>query len=351
MSVLDHALLRRSPKVLLHDHLDGGLRPATIVELAAEAGHALPTTDVDDLAAWFLQGGEGSDLVTYLAAFEHTVAVLQDPQAIERAMAECVEDLAADGVVHAEVRYAPELSTAGGLGLDEVLAAMDAGARAGADGREISVGLLVCAMRQFDRAEEAFTAAARSRDAGSWVVGVDLAGPEAGFPASRHAAALRLARDAGLHVTLHAGEADGPPSIADALDQGAERLGHGVHVIDDVADDDTLGDVAQRVLDEQVPLEVCPTSNVHTGIAATVAEHPFQRLRELGFPVTLNTDNRLMSGVTATSEVIAVSEAFDLGLDDLEALAQQAAAAAFLTADQRAELAARVQRGFAALRP
>ncbi len=349
--MLDEETIRRSPKVLLHDHLDGGLRPATIVELAREAGHRLPTSDVDDLAAWFLQGGEGSDLVTYLAAFEHTVAVLQTPEAIERVTAECVEDLAADGVVHAEVRYAPELSTQRGLTCDEVLAAMDAGARRAARGRDISVRLLVCGMRQLDRVEEAVEAAIRSRDAGSLVVGVDLAGPEAGFPAARHARALQRAADAGLRLTLHAGEADGPASIADALDHGAERLGHGVRVIEDVAADGTPGPVARRVLDGEVPLEVCPTSNVHTGVAPTVTAHPLARLRELGFRVTVNTDNRLMSGVTTTSELTAVARAFDLDLDDLEALALTAAAAVFLPAEARAALAARVQRGFAALRP
>ncbi len=349
--MLDLDLIRRSPKVVLHDHLDGGLRPATILELAAEVGHALPTTDIDELGAWFLQGDGDSDLVAYLAAFEHTVAVLQTPGAIERVTAECVEDLAADGVVHAEIRFAPELSTAEGLTCDEVLRAMDAGARAGAQGRDISVGLLVCAMRQDDRAEEAFGAAARSRDAGSLVVGVDLAGPEAGFPASRHATALAMAADAGLRITLHAGEADGPTSIADALDHGAERLGHGIRVIDDVAEDGTLGPIARRVHDQEVPLEVCPTSNVHTGVSPDVATHPIGRLMDLGFRVTLSTDNRLMSGVTATSEAAAVAAAFDLGLDDLEALALQAAGAAFLPVEERVELAARVQRGFAALRP
>jgi adenosine deaminase len=349
--VLDHDLIRRSPKVLLHDHLDGGLRPSTIVELAAEVGHRLPTNDVDDLAAWFLQGGDDSDLVTYLAAFEHTVGVLQTPEAIERVTAECVEDLAADGVVHAELRYAPELSTSGGLTCDEVLAAMDAGARAGAAGRDISVGLLVCAMRQLDRAAEAFEAAARSRDAGSLVVGVDLAGPEAGYPPGMHADALAAAAGAGLRITLHAGEADGPASIADALDHGAERLGHGVRIHDQVGADGQLGPVAERVRDAQIPLEVCPTSNVHTGVAATVSEHPVQQLRELGFRVTINTDNRLMSGVTATSELAAVTDAFDLGLDDLEELAMTAAAAAFVAAEERVALAARVGRGFASLRP
>jgi len=349
--VLDRPLLQRAPKVLLHDHLDGGLRPATVVELAAEVGHELPTTDVDDLAAWFLQGGDGSDLVTYLAAFEHTVAVMQTPDAIERVAFECVEDLAADGVVHAEIRHAPELSTQRGLTCEEVLAAIDAGARAGMRGREITVRLLTCALRHEDRATEAFDAAIRSRDAGSLVVGVDLAGPEAGFPASNHAEALRRAAAAGLRITLHGGEAAGPASVADALDHGAERIGHGVHLVQDVAPDGTLGPVASRVHAAEVPLEVCPTSNVHTGVATTIADHPFGALRELGFRLTVNTDNRLMSGVTATSELAAVAEAFALGLDALEELELTAAAAAFLDPDERVELAARVQRGFAALRP
>ncbi len=349
--MLDQALLQRAPKVLLHDHLDGGLRPATVVELAKELGHQLPTTDVDDLAAWFLQGGEGSDLVTYLAAFEHTVGVMQTPDAIERVAFECVEDLAADGVVHAEIRHAPELSTARGLTCEEVLAAIDTGVRAAMRGREITVRLLTCAIRNEDRSGEAFEAAIRSRDAGSLVVGVDLAGAEAGHPAADHADALRRAADAGLHVTLHGGEAAGPEYVADALDHGAERLGHGVRVVEDIAADGRLGPTAQRVHAGEVPLEVCPTSNVHTGVAPTVAEHPFGRLRELGFRVTVNTDNRLMSGVTPTSELAAVAEAFDLVLDDLEDLQLTAAGAAFLGPDERVELAARVQRGFAALRP
>ncbi len=348
--MLDPDLIRRSPKVVLHDHLDGGLRPSTIIELAGDAGHRLPTTDPDDLAAWFLQGGEGRDLVTYLATFEHTVAVLQTTEALERVAAETVEDLADDGVVHAEIRYAPELSTAGGLTCDEVLSALDAGVRAGGAGREVSVGLLVCGMRQGHRVAEAFAAAARSREVGSSVVGVDLAGPEAGYPAGAHRDALAAARAAGLRITLHAGEADGPASIADALDHGAERLGHGVRIGDDVRDG-VLGPVAERVRRGEVPLEVCPTSNVHTGLVDDVASHPVLSLREQGFWVTINTDNRLMSGVSMTSELTALAQAFDLGLRDLESLTLAAAAAAFLPSEERVALAARIERGFAALWP
>lgn len=345
---MDLDLLRRAPKVLLHDHLDGGLRPATIVELAAEAGHRLPTTDPQELARWFFQGGRGVDLPRYLEAFAQTVAVLQTRAAIERVARECAEDLDADGVVHAEVRYAPELSTAGGLGVGEVLEAIAAGFAAGP--ATIDVRVLVCAMRQADRAEEVFEAAAQARHLG--VVGIDLAGPESGFPAARHASAIARAREAGLHVTLHAGEAAGPASVADALDQGAERLGHGVRVVEDLAADGSPGPVARRVLADEVCLEVCPTSNVHTGVSADVASHPFDRLRRAGFRVTVSTDNRLMSGDTATSELVAVSEAFGYGLDDAELLTLAAADAAFLDDPAaRQALTERIRRGYAALRP
>ena len=349
---LDEDTLRRAPKVLLHDHLDGGLRPATVLELAAEIGHELPTTDLDELTAWFYQGGRGADLVRYLEAFAQTVALLQTPQALERVARECAEDLDADGVVYAEVRYAPELSTAGGLGMAEVIEAIAAGVAAGPP--TITVRQLVCGMRQADRVVEAFEAAAAARHLG--VVGIDLAGPEAGFPASRFAEDLAQARAAGLHVTLHAGEADGPASVADALAQGAERLGHGVRIIEDVevVDDDTVlpGPVAGRVLAQGIALEVCPTSNVHTGVSPDVASHPFDRLRQAGFVLTVNTDNRLMSGVSATSEFAALVEAFGVGLDDLEQLTLAAARAAFLEDDEeRDALIARIERGYAALRP
>jgi adenosine deaminase len=345
---LDPALLHRAPKVLLHDHLDGGLRPSTVIELAAEVGHPLPTTDPAELARWFFQGGRGVDLPRYLEAFAQTVALLQTREAIERVARECAEDLDADGVVYAEVRYAPELSTAGGLAVGEVLEAIAAGFAAGPP--TIELRLLVCAMRQADRAEEAFEAAAQARHLG--VVGIDLAGPEVGFPAARHATAIARAREAGLHVTLHAGEAGGPDSVADALDQGAERLGHGVRVIEDLDADGAPGPVARRVLAGDVCLEVCPTSNVHTGVSSDVASHPFDRLRRAGFRVTVSTDNRLMSGVTATSELAAVSQAHGYGLDDAEALTLAAADAAFLDDPAiRGALRERIRRGYAALVP
>jgi adenosine deaminase len=346
---LTEDLVRRVPKVLLHDHLDGGLRPATVRELAAEVDHGRPATGDADLAAWFLQGGRGVDLPRYLEAFAHTVAVLQSPAALTRVARECGEDLDADGVVYAEVRFAPELSTTGGLTLADVLDAWAAGFAAAP--ATIELRMLVCAMRHDDRSDEVVEAAIAARDRGLPVVGVDLAGPELGFPAAGHAAALARARAAGLHVTLHAGEADGPASITDALDHGAERLGHGVRIVEDLDGDGVPGPVARRVLASGTALEVCPTSNLHTGVAGTYAEHPVQRLRDAGFAVTLSTDNRLMSGVTLTDELLGGVRAFGWDLDDLRELTEAALAVAFCDDATRDELASVVARGHAAVRP
>jgi adenosine deaminase len=340
---------RAVPKVLLHDHLDGGLRPRTVVELAAEAGYrGLPTTDPDELAGQIRRGADSGSLERYLETFAHTVGVLQTPDALTRVAAECAEDLAADGVVAAEVRYAPELSTERGLTLDEVIRAVVEGFAVHAD--RIRVGLLVCAMRTADRSLEVAQAALRNRDDG--VVGFDIAGAEAGHPASAHAEAFALLRDAGLPFTIHAGESAGVDSIADALGQGAARLGHGVRIADEVADDGSLGPVAAEVRDRGIPLELCPTSNVHTGAAPSIPAHPIDRLRRAGFAVTLNTDNRLMSGVTASGELAAVSAAHGWGLDEAAAVAETAAGALFLPEGERRRLVETVLRPrFAALPP
>jgi adenosine deaminase len=286
---LDPATVRRAPKVLLHDHLDGGLRPATVVELADAVGHRLPAPP-EELADWFHRGAASGDLVHYLATFEHTVAVLQTADALERVARECVEDLAADGVVYAEIRFAPHLHLAGGLAPDDVVEAVQSGFATAADAG-VMVRTIVAAMRDTDRAMAMARLAERWRDRG--VVAFDLVGPETGHPATEHLAAIRAARDAGLHVTIHAGESAGVDAIAAALDPcGAERLGHGVRIVDDLAERDgetVLGAVARRVRDGGIPLELCPTSNVHTGVVATVADHPIDRLRRLGFRVTVNS--------------------------------------------------------------
>jgi adenosine deaminase len=344
---VDEHRARRAPKVVLHDHLDGGLRVATFRELAERIGHPLPADDDAGLRAWFFQGGRGADLPRYLQAFDQTVAVLQRADFIRRVAREFVEDLAADGIVHGEVRYAPELSLAGGLSYDEVMTAILAGFDEGP--ADVEVRLIVCALRHQPNAADAFAAAARFADAG--VVAIDLAGPEDGFPAADHADAIATAREAGLGITLHAGEAFGLPSIADALDHGATRLGHGVRIVDDLDDDGRPGPVAARVLAGDVTLEICPTSNVHTGVVPDVAAHPIERLRRAGLRVTLNTDNRLMSDVTLTSEAVTMCEAFGWRITDLEEVTLTAVEAAFLPDAERDALREQVLRGYAALHP
>jgi adenosine deaminase len=348
--------LRRAPKVLLHDHLDGGLRPQTVLELAEEHGYrGLPASDAESLGRWFREAADSGSLVRYLETFAHTVGVMQHADAISRVARECALDLAADGVVYAEVRFAPELATAQGLPIDAVVEAMVDGFAAGSKqattaGTPITVGALLCAMRQNDRWEEVAGLVVRYRDAG--VVGFDLAGPEDGFPPDRIPGAIELLDRAGAHRTIHAGEAFGVESIRAALDGAhAERLGHGVRIADQVPDDGPLGPLAQRVRDGQVPLEVAPTSNVQTGAYPSLAEHPVDRLHRLGFAVTLNTDNRLMSGVSATSEFADVVSTFGWSWDDVQAVTERALAAAFIPGDERARLRDDVVRpGFAAVR-
>jgi len=356
----DLATIVRSPKALLHDHLDGGLRPATIIDLAAEHGYdGLPTTDVDDLATWFRRGADRKSLELYLETFAHTVAVMQWPDAIRRVSAECAEDLAVDGVVYAEVRMAPELCTERGLTLDEAVAAILDGFRIGSlaaaeTGRPIVMKLIVTAMRQAARSVEVAECAVRWRDAG--VVGFDIAGPEAGYRPTRHLDAFEYVRRENFHITIHAGESFGLPSIWEALQWcGAERLGHGVRIVDDITvrDDGSveLGRLAAFVRDRRVPLEMCPSSNLHTGAVASISEHPIDLLRRLRFRVTLNTDNRLMSGVTLSSEFVALDETFAIGLGEMEWLTLNAMKSAFAPFDERLRLINEVVKpGYARLR-
>jgi adenosine deaminase len=347
--------IRAAPKVLLHDHLDGGLRPATVIELAREHGYdGLPTHDPGELAAWFTRGADRRELELYLEPFRHTVALLQTPEALQRVAAECAEDLVDDGIVYAEVRLAPELHIAQGLSLDEVVTAVLEGFRLGGAGRPIAIGTLCTAMRTAARSVEIAELALRHRDEG--VVGFDIAGAEAGYPPSRHLDAFQLVMREDFHITIHAGEAFGLPSIAEALHYcGAERLGHGVRLVDDisVAGDGraSLGRLASYVRDRRVPLEMCPTSNVHTGAAASLAEHPIGLLRRLRFRVTVNTDNRLMSGVTLSEELQNLVTVFGYGIDDLEWLTINAMKSAFWPFEQRLRIInEQIKPGYAALR-
>jgi adenosine deaminase len=358
--VLSLSSIRRAPKAVLHDHLDGGLRPATIVDLASEYGYeGLPTTDPGELAAWVRRGADRKSLELYLETFQHTVGVLQERDAIIRVAAECAEDLSADGVTYAEVRYAPELSTERGLTLDEVVEANLEGFRIGsqaaaATGSPIVMKVIVTGMRQFARSVEVAACAVRWRDAG--VVAFDVAGPEKGYPPTRYLEAFDYVRRENFHITINAGESFGLPSIWEALQFcGAERLGHGVRIVDDITvrDDGSvaLGRLAAFVRDRRVPLEMCPTSNVHTGAAPSIREHPIDLLRRLRFRVTLNTDNRLMSGVSMSSEFQALDEAFGIGLGEMEWLTINAMKSAFAPFDERLRLINEVVKpGYARLR-
>ncbi|MFD5862980.1 adenosine deaminase [Streptomyces chartreusis] len=335
---VDADVIRRLPKAVLHDHLDGGLRPATVVELAAEVGHTLPTTDPDELAAWYFEAANSGDLVRYIATFEHTLAVMQTREGLLRTAEEYVLDLAADGVVYGEVRYAPELNTDGGLTVPEVVETVQEGlaagmAKAAAAGTPVRVGTLLCGMRMFDRVREAADAAVAFRDAG--VVGFDIAGAEAGFPAADHRDAFEHLRRENVPFTIHAGEADGLSSIHQALQIcGAQRIGHGVRITDDIVDG-KLGRLASWVRDRRVALEMCPTSNLQTGAATSIAEHPITALKDLGFRVTLNTDNRLVSGTTMTREMSLLVEEAGWTVEDLRTVTLNALKSAFIPFDER----------------
>lgn len=293
------------PKALLHDHLDGGARVTTVLELAEAEGYAgLPTTDADDLAEWFHQH-EAGHLLHYLEAFEHTVAVMQTPAALERVAYECALDLSADGVVYAEVRFGPSLHLKQGMRREDALEAVIAGLRRGGAETGLEVGVIASAMRQERDSLE--VAKAASRFVGAGVVGFDIAGPEAGFSVDEHLAACRQARQSGLGLTIHAGEHDGPESVWRAIGRcGAQRIGHGARIIEDcrIVDGEIveLGGLARTVRDQRIPLEICITSNLDTKLVETAGEHPVGALFRAGFRVTLNTDNRLMSSTTQSRE-------------------------------------------------
>jgi adenosine deaminase len=334
--------IRRAPKALLHEHLDGGLRPATILELADDGGHDLPESDVAALSTWFETAANSGSLVRYLETFAHTVGVMQTADALRRVARESALDLGADGVVYAEVRFAPEQHLQRGLQLPEVVEAVLDGfaagsAEAGAAGTPIRVGVLLTAMRHAARSTEIAELAVRFRDVG--VVGFDIAGAEAGYPPTRHLDAFEYLQRENFHFTIHAGEAFGLPSIWQALQWcGADRLGHGVRIVDDISDNPdgpTLGRLSAYVRDKRIPLELCPSSNVQTGAAASIAEHPIGLLRRLRFRVTVNTDNRLMSGTSMSREMALLVDAFGYGWSDLQWFTINAMKSSFIPFDER----------------
>jgi adenosine deaminase len=357
-----------APKVLLHDHLDGGLRPQTMVELAQGVGYeGLPRQDADSLRNWFLESADSGSLPRYLETFDHTLAVMQTADGLRRVARECVEDLAEDGVVYAESRYAPEQHLTKGLALEDVVECINAGFREGEAsvaerGRQMRVTALLTAMRHAAMSTEIAHLAVRYRDEG--VSGFDIAGAEAGYPPTRHLGAFEYLRRENAHFTIHAGEGFGLPSIWEAIQWcGADRLGHGVRIVDDItvtgrpfadwlaarADDPRalvdldladvrLGRLAAYVRDTRIPLEMCPSSNLQTSAALSIALHPITLLKRLRFRVTLNTDNRLMSGTSLSREARLLRDEAGWTLADLRWVTINAMKSAFIPFDERLAL-------------
>ncbi len=336
---LDRNLLEKLPKVLLHEHLDGVLRPGTVIDLARQEKYKdLPTSDPQALAEWFHQGANKGSLAKYLEGFAHTIAVMQTEEALERVAYEQVEDLSKDGVVYFESRFAPVFHTRKGLTHQQVVSAVLKGLERGRKTFGVSAGLIICAMRNMDVSLEMAELAVDFRERG--VVGFDLAGEEGGYPPKKHVDAFHYIQRQNFNITIHAGEGYGKESIWQAIQYcGAHRIGHGTRLIDDIAISDgkaiKLGDLAQYVLDKRIPLEICLISNVHTGATPSLAQHPFKILYREKFRVTLNTDNRLMSDTTMTKEFEAAANTFGLGLDDFEKITINAMKSAFLPYDQR----------------
>ena len=338
MSVLDFKSL---PKILLHDHLDGGLRPQTILDLAEENGHSgLPSDNAEGLTEWIATNARRGNLNLYLETFVHTIGVMQTQSSLVRVAKECAQDMVEDGVVYLESRFAPELFQERGLSFEDILDSVMEGFEAGSSGQNLDIKILCTAIKSGNRSSEIAELAAGYKDKG--VVGFDLAGPEDGYFNSSHLEAIETARNAGLRITLHAGEGAGLDSIADALEPcGAERLGHGVRIADDInplVGGLKLGKLAQTIRDRQIPMEVCPTSNLHTAIAETFEQHPLKMLYDTGFKVTLNTDNRLMSQISMTQEFANCAEAYGWGMEEFRQITINAAESAFISESERQKL-------------
>ncbi len=353
---LDRGILQRLPKVLLHEHLDGVLRPQTVIDLARSEGYKqLPTENPLELARWFQQGASQGSLPKYLEGFVHTIALMQTEEALERAAYEQAEDLSKDNVVYFETRFAPIFHTRKELSHQQVVSAVLKGLERGRKDFGISSGLLICAMRNMDVSLEMAELAVDFRDRG--VVGFDLAGEEGGYPPKKHVDAFHYIQRQNFNITIHAGEGFGKESIWQAIQYcGAHRIGHGTRLIEDiaVAEDGKvvkLGDLAQYVLDKRIPLEICLISNVQTGAARSLAEHPFKIFYQEKFRVTLNTDNRLMSDTSMTREFEAAADTFGLGLDDFEKITINAMKSSFLPYGRRCDfIYTAIKPGYARIR-
>lgn len=344
--IISEQQIALAPKVLLHDHLDGGLRPQTMIDHALASGYTkLPSYEPEQLAKWFVEACSSGTLELYLETFEHTISVMQTTEEIIRVARECVLDLAADNVVYAEVRGAPELFTRKGLTMDQVIEATVEGFNQGMaevahNGKKIRVEHILCALRQNHVSDEVATKVVKYKGRG--VVGFDIAGPEAGFPPTDHIKAFNYLRDSGAHYTIHAGEAFGVESIALAVNEcGAQRIGHGIRLIDDIdfsSGEAKLGSLAQEILDNQICLEMAPTSNLQTGGAASYATHQIGVMKKLGFNVTLNTDNRLMSATSMNREAREIADGYSWNLDDLHDVARNGIYSAFIDDDEQEDI-------------
>lgn len=339
MALLD---FKKLPKILLHEHLDGGVRPTTVIELAHDLKYdKLPTSDPSELAQWFHRGAQRGNLIEYLEGFAHTIAVMQTREGLERIAYEFLEDMSLDGVIHAEVRFAPVFHTSKGLTQDEVVESVIAGLTKAAREFGVTWGLIICAMRDRSDSLEAAELAIRWRDRG--VVGFDLAGGEDGFPPKKHLEAFQAIQRANFNITIHAGEAYGMDSIWQALQYcGAHRLGHGTRLLDDITihpdGELELGTLARYVMDHRIPLEMCLSSNVHTGACQDFKSHPFPLFFRAGFRVFLNTDDRLMSDTEMSKELAIATKTFDLSFGDLEKMTINAAKSCFAPHQDRVDL-------------
>lgn len=331
-------MIKKIPKVELHDHLDGGVRASTIIELAAEQNIELPTYDPDDLAAWFQRGADRKSLALYLEGFGVTLAVMQTPEALERIAYETIEDLAADSVVYAEIRFAPVLNQQQGLNLEMVVESVLRGLEAGKRKTGVDYGLILCAMRNQSVSLETAELAVSFR--GKGVVGFDLAGDEYGHPPKRHLDAFEYIRQKNFNITIHAGEAFGMESIWQAIQLcGAHRIGHATRLLEDMMVVGTriekMGSLSNYIRDKRIPLEMCLSSNIQTGVANNIDEHPFNIYYRNNFRVSLCTDNRLMSNTTLGKEMSLAVKHFNLTVRDLEKITINSMKSAFITHDER----------------
>jgi adenosine deaminase len=335
-------IIRKVPKVLLHDHLDGGLRPQTVIDLAEKMNYKkLPTKNPEELAAWFFRGANKGNLVEFLQGFEHTLAVMQTKENLERIAYEMIEDMYNDGVVYVETRFAPVLHLEQGLYYDDVMEAVLKGLNRGKEDFGVGYGVILCAMRNMTNSLEIAELAVNYRDKG--VVGFDLAGEEGGYPPKNHLDAFQFIMRENFNITIHAGEAFGKESIWQAIQYcGSHRIGHATRLKEDIVYDQNdkivkLGNLAQYILDKRIPLEICLSSNVHTGAIDKLENHPFKGFYDKKFRVFLNTDDRLMSNITLTDEYVTATNVFGITLDDIEKLNINAMKSAFINHDEKLE--------------